>query len=328
VRRRDFITLVGGAAVGWPLAARAQQERQRLVAVLMAWASDDPAGQSRFAALLTTLQQLGWIEGRNLKIEVRWFAGDVKRENDYAAEAVSLAPDAIVAAGNPVTAELLRLTRSIPIVFAGASDPVGSGFAASLAKPGSNITGFTNFEPAMASKWLDILKEVAPRISQVAVLLHPETAAQVAMWRAVEAAAPSVGVKVIAAGVHDRAEIEGAITALAAQMDGGLMILPHPVNLANRDLIFDLAVRHRLPTVCPLRYYALSGGLVTYGIDQIEQWQGAGKYVDRILKGEKPADLPVQQPTKFELIVNLKTARAIGLAIPESFLQRADEIIE
>jgi putative ABC transport system substrate-binding protein len=233
-----------------------------------------------------------------------------------------------VVTGNPVTAELFRLTRTIPIVFAGVSDPVGSGFVVNLAQPGGNITGFTNFEPAMASKWLDILKEVAPAISQIAVLLHPETAAHVAMWRAVEAAAVLRGVRVIAAGVHDRAEIEGAMAALATQTNCGLMILPHPVNLANRDLIFDLAVRYRLPTVCPLRYYALSGGLVSYGLDQIEQWRGAARYVDRILKGEKPADFPVQQPTKFELVVNLKTAKAISLTIPESFLLRADEVIE
>lgn len=327
MRRREFITLLSGAMI-WPLAAHAQAERQRRIAALMAWASDDPAGQSRLAALVTTLQQLGWTEGRNIKIEVRWFAGDVKRENDYAAEVVSLAPDAIVAAGNPMTAELLRQTHTIPIVFAGTSDPVGSGFVASLAKPGGNITGFTNFEPAMASKWLEILKEVAPKVSQVAVLFHPETAAHIAMWRAVETAGPSLGVGVTAAGVHNRAEIEDAITALAAQVNGGLMVLPHPVNQANRDLIFELAVQYRLPTVCPFRYYALSGGLVTYGFDQIEQWRGAAKYVDRILKGEKPADLPVQQPTKFDLVVNLRTAKAIGLVISESFLQRADEVIE
>jgi putative ABC transport system substrate-binding protein len=329
MRRRGFITLLGGAAA-WPLAARAQQpDQMRRIGVLIGtYAQTDREGQARIAVFLDTFQRLGWGDGRNVRIDYRWGAGDVDRSKAFAAELVRSAPDVIVAVNNSTLAELQRLTRTIPIVFIQVSDPVGSGFVAGLARPGGNITGFQNFEPTMGGKWLGVLKEAAPNLSRAAVLFGSDTAVNVAYLRAAEAVAPSLGVTVAPIEVHADAEIERAIVSFAGQPDGGLVALPHPHTTANRASIIILAARYRLPAIYPFRFFAIEGGLMSYGIEQIDQWRGAAAYVDRILRGEKPGELPVQAPTKFELVVNLKTARAIGLHIPPAFPLRADEVIE
>jgi putative ABC transport system substrate-binding protein len=325
MRRRDFITLLGGAAA-WPLVARAQQaDRMRRIGVLVAsYAETDREGQARVAAFLDTFRRLGWNDGRNVRIDLRGGAGDAGR----AAELVRSAPDVIVVASNPALAELQRLTHTIPIVFAQVSDPVGSGFVAGIAQPGGNITGFQNFEPTMGGKWLGVLKETAPNLSRAAVLFGSDNAANVASLRAVEAVAPSLGVQVTAVDIRADAQIERVIATFAGQLDGGLIAFPHPNTTANRASIFILAARHRLPAIYPFRYFATEGGLMSYGIDQIDQWRGAATYVDRILRGEKPGDLPVQAPTKFELVINLKTAKALGIEMPATVLARADEVIE
>ena len=329
MRRREFIALLGGAAVAWPRTAAAQQaDKLRLVGVLMGWASDDQEAQNRFAAFRDAFAGLGWSEGRNVRMEVRWAGVDFERGHADAAELVALAPDVILCAPNVAVAELSHLTRTIPIVFGIAGDPVGSGFVSSLGRPGGNVTGFSATEPAMAGKWLQLLKEVAPAVARVAVLFQPETAANAAMWRVVKASAPPLAIEVSAAAVHDAGEIEHAITTFASQANGGLIVLPGPVSLGHRDLIVALAARHRLPAIYPFRFFAAAGGLISYGPDPIDPFRRAAGYVDRILKGEKPGDLPVQSPTKFELVVNLKTAKALGLKIPESFLALADEVIE
>jgi putative tryptophan/tyrosine transport system substrate-binding protein len=330
MRRRAFIALLGGAAAAWPLVARAQQaERMRRIGVLVAsYAETDREGQARVAAFLDTFRRLGWSDGRNVRIDLRGGAGDAGRSKIFAAELVRFAPDVIVVASNPALAELQRLTHTIPIVFAQVSDPVGSGFVAGIARPGGNITGFQNFEPTMGGKWLGVLKEAAPNLSRAAVLFGSDNAANVAFLRAAEAVAPSLGVQVTAVDIHADAQIERVIATFAGQPDGGLIAFPHPNNTANRASIITLAARHRLPAIYPFRYFATEGGLMSYGIDQIDQWRGAATYVDRILRGEKPGDLPVQAPTKFELVINLKTAKAIGLHIPPAFPLRADEVIE
>ena len=330
MRRRDFITLLGTAAVAWPLAARAQQaDRVRRIAVVMgAYSQADREGQARVTAFFDTLQRLGWMDGRNLRIEHRWGGGDVDRIKAAAAELVRSTPDVIVAASNPTLAELQRLTSTVPIVFAQVSDPVGSGFVVSLARPGANITGFQNFETAIGGKWLGVLKEAAPNLRRAAVLFGSDNAANVAFLHAAEAVAPTLAVEVTAIDVFGAVDIEQAITTFASQPDGGLIVVPNVYNSANRGSIFLLAARHRLPAVYPFRFFAAEGGLMSYGPDQIEQWRGAATYVDRILRGEKPAQLPVQAPTKYELVVNLKTAKALGLSIPPAFPLRADEVIE
>ena len=330
IRRREFITLLGGAAAAWPLAARAQQtDRMWRIGVLInTYAQTDREGQARVAAFLDTFRRLGWSDGRNVRIEYRWGAGDTDREKAVAAELVHTAPDVIVAVSNPTLAELRRLTNAIPIVFAQVSDPVGSGIVASLARPGGNITGFQNFEPAIGGKWLGVLKEAVPTMNRTAVLFGSDAPPNVAFLRAAEAVAPSLGVQVIAVDVHGGVEIEHAIATFAEQPDGGLIVVPHPYSVANRASIIILAARHRLPAIYPFRYFATEGGLMSYGPDQIDQWRGAATYVDRILRGEKPGELPVQAPTKFELVVNLKTAKAIGVHIPPAFPLRADEVIE
>jgi putative tryptophan/tyrosine transport system substrate-binding protein len=330
MRRREVITLLGGAAAaGWPLAARAQQpERMRRIGVLMHYSQTDREGQTRIAAFLDTLQRLGWTEGRNVRIEYRWSAGDAGREKASAAELVRSKPDVIVVAGWTALAELQRLTRTIPIVFTQVSEPVGSGFVASFARPGGNISGFQNFEPAMGGKWLGVLKEAAPNIRRAAVLFGSDSVATVALLRAAEAVAPALAVEVTAVDVHGGVEIERAIATFASQPDGGLIVTSHPSFVANRGLIILSAARHRLPAVYPFRYYATEGGLMSYGPDQIDQWRGAAAYVDRILRGEKPSELPVQAPAKYELVINLKTAKVIGLNIPPAFPLRADEVIE
>jgi putative ABC transport system substrate-binding protein len=329
MQRRDFIMLLGGAAA-WPLAARAPRaERMPRIGMLIGtYAQTDREGQARIAVFLDTLQKLGWSDGRNIRIEYRWGAGDGDRSKAFAAELVRSAPDLIVAVNNPTLAELRRLTRTIPIVFIQVSDPVGSGFVAGLARPGGNITGFQNFESTMGGKWLGVLKEAAPNLSRAAVLFGSDTAVNVAFLRAAEAVAASLGVTVVPIDVHADAEIERAIANFAGQPDGGLVVLPHPNTTANRASTIILAARYRLPAIYPFRFFAGEGGLMSYGIDQIDQWRGAATYVDRILRGEKPGELPVQAPTKFELVINLKTAKAIGLHIPPAFPLRADEVIE
>jgi putative tryptophan/tyrosine transport system substrate-binding protein len=329
LRRREFITFLGSAALAppmlWPLAARAQQPRR--IGVLMApYTQTDREGQARIAAFLDTFQRLGWTDGRNVRIEYRWDAGDAERIKASAAELVRSAPDVIVVASNPALAELHRLTSTIPIVFAQVSDPVDSGFVAGLARPGGNISGFQNFEPAMGGKWLGVLKEAAPNLNRVAALF--DAAANVAFLRSAEAVAPSLGVTVTAIDFHDGGEIEHVIATFASQADGGLIVVPNPATVANRASIIILAARHRLPAIYPYRYFATEGGLMSYGPDQIDQWRGAATYVDRILRGEKPGELPVQAPTKYELVVNMKTAKALGLNIPPTLPLRADEVIE
>jgi putative ABC transport system substrate-binding protein len=329
-RRRQFITLLGGAAAAWPLAARGQQpERMRRIGVLVGtYGQTDREGQDRVAVFLDTFRRLGWSDGRNVRIDLRWGAGDADRSKAFAAELVRSAPDVIVVVNNPTLAALQPLTRTIPIVFIQVSDPVGSGFVAGLARPGGNITGFQNFEPTMGGKWLGVLKEAAPNMSRAAVLFGSDIAVNVAYLRAAEAVAPSLGLQVAPIDIHAGVEIERAIATFASQPDGGLVVLPNPNTTANRASIIILAARHRLPAIYPFRFFATEGGLMSYGIDQIDQWRGAATYVDRILRGEKPGDLPVQAPTKFELVINLKTAKATGLQIPPAFPLRADEVIE
>jgi putative ABC transport system substrate-binding protein len=326
ISRRDFITLLGGAAAAWPLAARAQQPR-RIGVLMSGYSQTDREGQVSIAAILDTFQRLGWTDGRNVRMEYRWPAGDADRIKASAAELVHSAPDAILVTGNPALAELHRLTSTIPIVFTQVADPVGSGFVAGLARPGGNITGFQGFDPAMGGKWLAVLKEVAPNLGRVAVLFSSDSAANVAFLRAAEAGAPSLGVTLTAVDVRD-GEFERAVGTFASQPDGGLIVMPHPYTTANRASMIVLAARYRLPAIYPFRFFAAEGGLLSYGDDQIDLWRRAAAYVDRILQGEKPGDLPVQAPTKFELVVNMKTAKALGFNIPPGLPLRADEVIE
>jgi len=329
MRRRDFIKFVGGAAVGWPEATRAQQaDKPRLVGVLMGFASKDPEAQNRFAAFRDALQARGWIEGRTARIEARWTGANYEHLKDYAAELVALAPDVLVCGPVAPVKELSRLTRTIPIVFAGVSDPVGIGIITDLARPLGNVSGFSSFEPDMGSKWLQLLKEIAPGVLRVIVLFQPEIPAQVATFRNAEAAAASFGVEVSAAHIHDAKEIERAVRTAASEANCGLIFLQGAPLSANRDLIIDLAARYRLPAIYPFREFATLGGLIYYGYEQTLPWRGAAAYADRVLKGEKPGDLPVQAPTKFELVINLKTAKALGINVSMSMLARADEVIE
>jgi ABC-type uncharacterized transport system substrate-binding protein len=327
--RREFIMLLGGAAA-WPVAARAQQpsDMRRIGVLVGTYAQTDREGQDRIAVFLDTFRRLGWSDGRNVRIDYRWGAGDADRSKAFAAELVRSAPDVIVVVNNSTLAALQGLTRTIPIVFTQVSDPVGSGFVAGMARPGGNITGFQNFEATMGGKWLGVLKEAAPNMARAAVLFGSDIAVNVAYLRAAEAVAPSLGVQLTAIDIRADAEIERAIATFASQPDGGLIALPNPNTTANRASIIILAARHRLPAIYPFRFFAIEGGLMSYGIDQIDQWRGAATYVDRILRGEKPGDLPVQAPTKFELVINLKTAKATGLHIPPAFPLRADEVIE
>jgi len=324
--RREFITLLGGAAAMWPRAARAQQPgRIRRVGILLGTTASGP---EPVPAFVQGMRELGWADGRNVRFEYRAVAGDIDRFRTYAAELVSQAPDVILVQSNPGLAALQQATRGIPIVFVQVADPVGSGFIASLARPGGNTTGFTNFEPPMGSKWLELLKEISPQVTRGLVLMHPETIANVNMARAADAAAPTVGIKVTVAGVHDAAEIERAITAFASAPDSGLIVIPHAVTVVNHGRIIDLADRNRLPTVFAFRYSAASGALMSYGVDADDLYRRASAYVDRILRGAMPAELPVQAPNKFELVINLKTAKALGIEVPATLLARADEVIE
>jgi putative tryptophan/tyrosine transport system substrate-binding protein len=327
--RRDFISLLGGAAAAWPLAARAQQpERLRRVGLLLGFPEGDVEGEASVAAFQQRLQELGWTVGRNIWIDIRWAGGEPNKARDFARELVSASPDLIVPTSNLVTAILQKETSRIPILFVLVGDPVGSGFVANLARPGGNITGFAIFESAIGGKWLELLKEISPRTSRVGFILHPETPVHIGFLRAAEAAAPSLGVEVTALGVHTGSEIERAITEFAAGDKGGLIGAPHAITLENRYVITRLASHYRLPAVFGPRYYAASGGLVAYGPNPISLFQQAPSYVDRILKGAKPSELPVQFPTKYELVLNLKTARSIGLDVPPTLLARADEVIE
>jgi putative ABC transport system substrate-binding protein len=328
IGRRDFITLFGGAAA-WPLAARAQQsDRMRRVGLLMGYPEGDPEGQASAEAFLLRLQELGWTEGRDIQIDTRWAGADPNKARTFAKELVGMRPDVIVPSTNLVTAILQQETSSIPIVFVLVGDPVGSGFVASMARPGGNLTGFSVFEPAIGGKWLEIFKEIAPNISHVAFILHPETPVNIGFLRAAEAAAPPLRIKIVPLGVHTVAEIERGITEFGREPNGGLVVAPHAVTVGNRDVIIGLAARYRLPAIYGPRHYATSGGLISYGPNPIDPFRQGASYVDRILKGARPGDLPAQFPTKYELVINLKTANALGLNVPPSLLARADEVLE
>ena len=329
MRRRDFISLIGGSAVGWPLVARAQQtEQMRRIGVLMSLAADDPGGQARVAALQQGLQQLGWTGGRNMHIDVRWGAGDAERFRKYAAELRALAPDVIVASGGVTMQALQQATSSVPVVFALVIDPVGAGYVASLARPGGNVTGFTLFEYGIGGKWLELLKEIAPQVTRVGVLRDPTATSGTAQFGAIQGVASSLGVELTPIGVRDPGEIEHSIMAFARGSTGGLIVVGGALAIVHRKLIITLAARHKLPAVYFERFFVTAGGLASYGPDQVDQHRQAAGYVDRILKGEKPADLPVQAATKYELAINLKTAKAMSLTIPPSVLARADAVIE
>jgi len=329
MRRRDFITLMGGAAAAWPLAARAQQpEPMRRIGVLMNRAADQPEGQAEVAAFQKALQQLGWNDGRNVRLDIRWSANDVDLDRKYAAELVALAPDVVLANGTLSVAALQRVTRNLSIVFVGVSDPVGAGFVDSLARPGGNVTGFMIFEYSLSGKWLELLKQIAPSVTRAAVLRDSVNPAGIAQFGAIQAAAQSLGVEVSPVSIRDAGEIERAVAAFARSANGGLIVTPSAGTSVHQNLIIALAAQHRLPAVYALRSNVAGGGLISYGPDSVGQYRPAAAYVDRILKGEKPADLPVQAPTKLELVVNLKTAKALNLAIPASVLARADEVIE
>jgi putative ABC transport system substrate-binding protein len=328
MKRREFITLLGGAAA-WPPAARAQQgERVRRIGVLMNLAADDLEGQARLTAFAQGLQQLGWTDRRNARIEYRWVVGDAERIRKQAAELVALAPDVILASGVPNVTALLQATRSVPLVFLQVIDPVGAGLVASLARPGGNATGFTVFEYGMSGKWVELLKEIAPGVTRVAVLRDTGSSSGIGQLGAIQSAASSLGVELTPIGLGDAAEIERAVTAFAGAANGGVIVTGSTPAIVHRELITTLIARHRLPAVYAFRYFVAVGGLISYGPDSIDPFRRAAGYVDRILKGEKPAGLPVQAPTKYELVINLKTAKALGLEIPSSVLARADEVIE
>jgi putative ABC transport system substrate-binding protein len=328
MRRRQFIAAVGGAAA-WPLAAGAQQpQRVRRIGVFMPGVADDPEYEARNAAFLQGLGELGWIVGRNVRIDYRWGAGDVERYRAIAAELVASAPDVVLGVGSSITSALQKATRTMPIVFATVTDPVGGGLVASLARPGGNTTGFITSEFGFAGKWLELLKEIAPRVTRAAVLRDSAIAAQIALFGSIQSVAPSFGVELSPIDSRDPGEIERDVNAFAGETNGGLIVASGAAVLRHRDLIVALAARHRLPAVYPYRSHVTSGGLISYGSDQVDHFRRAAGYVDRILKGEKPADLPVQAPTKYELVINLKTAKALGLEIPPTLLARADEVIE
>jgi len=328
--RRDVMSLLaGGAAAASPLAARAQQrERMRRIGVLMSTAADDPEGKAQLAAFLQGLQQLGWTIGRNLQIDYRWGAVDTDRVRNYSAELVALAPDIILAVGGTIVGALEQATRTVPIVFVNATDPVGRGLIESLARPGGNVTGFTPFEFGISAKWLELLKQIAPRVTRAAVIRDPTATGTVGQLGAIQSVAPSVGVELRSIDARDAGEIERGVTTFARGSNDGLIVTSSRLAVLHRDLIIALAGQHRLPAVYPYRFYATGGGLMSYGPDIVDQFRRAAGYVDRILKGEKPADLPVQTPTKFELVINVKTAKALGLTVPPSLLAIADEVIE
>ena len=328
MRRREFITLLGGATA-WPIAARAQQtERVRRVGMLMSLAADDPESLARLTAFLQRLQELGWTDGRNIRIDYRWAAGDAERSRRYSAELVALAPDVILAAGSVSLAALQQATRTVPIVFVHVADPVGAGFVNSLARPGGNTTGFSQFEYGVIGKLLELLKEIAPGATRVAVIRDTAISAGTGQFGAIQAVAPSFGVEVSPVNMRDAGEIERAIADFTRSENGGLILTAGPLASIHRELIVTLAARHKLPAIYFERYFAMGGGLISYGPHLVDQYRRAADYVDRILKGEKPADLPVQAPTRYELVINLKTAKTLGLTVPPTLLTTADEVIE
>jgi len=329
IKRREFITLLGGAAAAWPLAVRAQQgERVRRIGVLMSTAVDDPQDPARLAAFAQGLQELGWTIGRNLRIDYRWGASSPDNTRKYAAELAALAPDVMLASGTPALAAVQQIRHTIPVVFANVTDPVAAGFVESLARPGGNATGFLLFEYGISGKWLELLKEIAPRVTRVAVLRDPTQSSGTGQLGAIQSAASQLGVEFRPVGVRDAKEIERGITDFGRGSNGGLIVTAGTQAREHRELIIGLAARHRLPAVYFNRLFVEAGGLISYGADTIDPLRRAANYVDRILRGEKPADLPVQAPTKYELTINLKTARALGLDIPPTLLARADEVIE
>jgi putative ABC transport system substrate-binding protein len=329
MRRRDFIKAIVGSALTCPHLARAQQNgRIRRIAALMPYTATDAQAQARNAAFLQGLQQLGWTVGRNIQIDYRWSASNVDDTRKYASELVALAPDLIFAAGTSAVAPLLQVTRSVPVVFTIVADPVGSGFVNSLSRPGGNATGFMTFEYGIGAKWLEMLKQLMPGLRRVAVIRDPHIVAGIGQWGAIQAVAPSFGVELTPINVNDPAELERAIAAFAEVSNGGMIVTGSSRAVMNRDLIIALAARHKLPATYIERHFVAAGGLICYGPDFVDQYRRAASYVDRILKGEKPADLPVQAPTKYELVVNLKTAKALGLTVPPTLLDRADEVIE
>jgi len=328
VRRREFISLLGGAAAAWPLMAGAQQaDRVRRIGVLMGVANDTE-GEARVAAFRQGLQHLGLVEGRNVLMEYRWGGGDPARLKIQAAEVAAMMPDVILAGGTAALVPMQQATRSIPIVFVGSADPVGRGFVASRPRPGGNMTGFTIFEVSLVGKMLEALKLIAPGTARTMLIYSPTNSNAADYWRSLDTVAPTFAVKPVAAPVRDADEIERACAALAGERNGGLVVPPDAITTARRELIIALAAQYRLPAVYPFRFFVTSGGLMSYGPDTRDPYRRAAGYVDRILKGEKPADLPVQAPTKYELAINLKTARALGLTVPDSLLARADEVIE
>jgi putative tryptophan/tyrosine transport system substrate-binding protein len=323
------MTLLGGAAAAWPLAAPAQQtERMRRIGVLLPFAPDHPVGQARIAALLQELQRLGWIEGHSVRIDIRWTGANPENIRKHADELVASAPDIIFANAPPAVGPLLQATRTVPILFVAVPDPVGAGFVDSLARPGRNATGFTPYEFAIGAKWLELLKELAPRVTRAAVIRDPTIPTGIGQFGAIQSVAPSVGVEVSPVNVRDAAEMERAIAAFGRSSNGGLIVTGSAWAQHHRDLIVSLAARYKLPAVYLERFFVTNGGLISYGPDFVDQYRRAASYIDRILKGEKPADLPVQAPTKYELVINLKTAKALGLEVPASVLARADEVIE
>jgi putative ABC transport system substrate-binding protein len=330
MKRREFISLIGGSAAVWPLAVRAQQpERLRRIGVLIGFAESDPAVQSWLGAFRGTLAKLGWTEGSNLRIEVRWAGDDPDRMKTFAKELVDLRPDAILSVTTPVTGALIRETQTIPIVIVTVADPISSGFVATLGRPGGNLTGFALYEPSMGGKWLELLKQIAPGVTRVALLFNPATTVPVKFYMSsIEAAASSFAIQANTAPVHAKDEIEGVIATLAGNPGAGLIVMPDLFNTVNRDLIIAMAAHYRVPAIYFFRSFADSGGLITYGPDFAEQYPQAAEYIDRILKGEKPGDLPIQMPIKVPLIINLKTSKALGLDVPVHLLQLAHEIIE
>ena len=329
VRRREFITLLGGAAAAWPLAATAQQpERMRRIGVLTPWPANDAEARDRIAAFAQALQLLGWIDGQNVRIDYRWADGKADTLRKFAAELVALAPNVILALSSAATAPLLEATSIVPIVFAGVADPVAAGYVESLARPGGNATGFTVYEYSIAGKWLQLLKEIAPSVTRAAILRDTGIAVGAGVFGTIQALGPSFGMELRPVNVRDASEIERALTAFAQVPNGGVIVSGGPQQAAHRELIIALVARHRLPAVYNARFYAAAGGLISYGADFLDQSRHAAGYVDRILKGEKPSDLPVQAPTKYELVINAQTARMLGLTVPPTLLARADEVIE
>jgi putative tryptophan/tyrosine transport system substrate-binding protein len=329
IQRRRFITLLGGAAAAWPLAARAQQAGgMRRIGALMGTPENDSEGQAFFAAFREGLQKLGWTDGRNIRIDARWAAADVDTRQRFATELVALQPELILSQNTSTTAALLQQTHTIPIIFSNVSDPVGSGFVAGFPRPGGNVTGFVNFEPTMAGKWLELLKEIAPRVARVAFVFNPATAPYEYFLNPFKAAAASLGVEAIAAPVRDASELESNVAALAREPNGGLIVMPDSFLFVHRAEMTSMAARYRLPAAYPYRQYTEVGGLLSYGSDIPDNFRRAAIYADRILKGIKPSELPVQAPVKFEMVVNAKTAKALGLELPPSFYWRADEVIE